>query len=184
MAGGGWTVGDYLDRPLRDLLDDVAGSDSVPAAGSMVAAIGALAAGLAAKVARRSRQLDERHELAAHADSLRARFEELITADAENYAATLNAATVAERDAALLAATAGPVTVAETAAVVAEIAARLTADGNQNLRYDAAASAWIAASIAEVAATLAGANVGETVLFERAQAAADKARAAADRARA
>ena len=145
--------------------------------------MGALAAGLAAKVARRSRQLADGQELAARADLLRTRFEVLITADAENYAATLTAP-VADRAAALLAATAGPVTVAETAAHVAEIAARLAADGNQNLRYDAEASAWLAAAVAEVAARLALANVGQTQPVERAQAAAEKARTAADRARA
>ncbi|MGH3425722.1 MAG: cyclodeaminase/cyclohydrolase family protein, partial [Nocardioidaceae bacterium] len=54
MGGEGWATGDYLDRPLRDLLGDVSGADPVPAAGSLAAATGALAAGLVAKVARRS----------------------------------------------------------------------------------------------------------------------------------
>src|SRR5690625_7330542 len=40
----GWEGGDYLDRPLRDLLSDIAGAEPVPAAGSTVAGTTALAA--------------------------------------------------------------------------------------------------------------------------------------------
>jgi hypothetical protein len=48
MAAG-WKSGDYRDRPLHELLGDVAGGAAVPAAGSTIAAVGALAAGLAAR---------------------------------------------------------------------------------------------------------------------------------------
>src|SRR5665647_125074 len=93
MGGSGWAAGDYLDRPLRELLEDVADADPVPAAGSVVAVLGALAAGLAAKVARRSTsQVPDTESIAERADWLRGRLEPLITADAASYTEALAAA--------------------------------------------------------------------------------------------
>lgn len=183
---GGWAVGDYLDRPLRELIDDVAGTDPVPAAGSLVAVLGALAAGLTAKVARRSAaQRPDSDAIAERADRLREQLEPLITGDAAAYAQTLETVSDgADRMEAMRAASAGPVQVAEAAADIAEIASDLAADCNPNLRVDAAAAAWLAASIAEVAADLTAANVGESAPFQRAHAAVARARAAADGTRA
>jgi formiminotetrahydrofolate cyclodeaminase len=184
--GSGWAAGDYLDRPLRELLEDVAGTDPVPAAGSLVAVLGALAAGLAAKVARRSTaQRPDAEEIAERADRLRQQLEPIITGDAASYAEALRAGgNQADRRAAMLEASSGPVVVAETAADIAEIASALEADCNPNLRVDAAAVAWIAASVAEVSADLAAANVGDSEPLRRARAAAARARAAADSAKA
>jgi formiminotetrahydrofolate cyclodeaminase len=180
MGGSGWAAGDYLDRPLRELLEDVAGADPVPAAGSLVAVLGALAAGLAAKVARRSSaQRPDAQRIAERADRLRRQLEPIITGDAAGYAAAL-ATDGEDRDAAMLAASSGPVVVAETAAEIAEIAAALVANCNPNLRVDAAAVAWFAASVAEVGADVTAANVGESEALRAARTAATRARAAAD----
>lgn len=185
MEGSGWTAGDYLDRPLRELLEDVAGDDPVPAAGSVVAVLGALAAGLAAKVARRSTsQRPDAEAVAERADALRERLEPIITADAASYAAALTSnGNRAERAAAMLKASSGPVEVAEAAAEIAEIATALAANCNPNLRVDAATAAWLAASVAEASADLTAANVGESAALQQARIAATRARAAADSAR-
>lgn len=178
MAAG-WQGGDYRDRPLRDLLDDVAGGDPLPAAGSLIAVVGALAAGLAATVARRSvAQISGAPAIAERLDQLRLLLEPLITADAADYAAALAESERSARDAGLLRAAEGPVVVAEALAEVAVIATALAANGNQNLRYDAAAAAQLAATAAEVGAQLTEANVGEADPYPRARAAAAKARAA------
>lgn len=182
MSGSGWAAGDYLDRPLRELLEDVAGTDPVPAAGSLVAVLGALAAGLAAKVARRStaQRADAEH-IAERADRLRRQLEPIITADAAGYAAALaTEGAEADRDAAMLEASSGPVVVAEAAAEIAEIASALAANCNPNLRVDAVAVAWFAASVAEVGAALTAANVGESEALRAARTAATRARTAAD----
>lgn len=175
------SVEDYLERPLRSLFDSVAGVDSVPAAGSVIATLGVLAAGLAAKVAHRSAsQLSNSEEIAGRADELRRKLEPLITADAVGYAAAL-AKRGHERDAALRSLTSELVLMVETAAEIAELASSLVSDGNQNLRYDADAAARIAVTVAEVGTELIGANVGESELSLRARSAVSRARAAAGR---
>lgn len=128
--------GDYLDLPLRALLDDVAGKDSVPAAGSVIAVLGSLAAGLAAKVAHRSTsRLPDAEEIAQRADALRSKFEPIITADAIGYAAAL-AMRGDDRAAAMHSLSAELALMAETAAETAELASALVDDGNPNLRFD------------------------------------------------
>lgn len=178
----GWAAGDYLDRPFRDLLDDVASNDPVPAAGSMLAAVGALTAGLVAKVARRSTaQRSDAEAVAERLDRLRRRLEPIITADAASYAETLSAPNdSAERDAAMESASSGPVLTAEITAEIAVIAAELVAGSNPNLRSDLAGAAWLAASIAEVATELTAANVGKSAPFQQARSAALRAREAAE----
>ncbi|MEO7350165.1 MAG: cyclodeaminase/cyclohydrolase family protein [Terrimesophilobacter sp.] len=170
---------DYLDRPLRALFDDVAGTDSVPAAGSVIATLGALSAGLAAKVAHRSHsRLPDAEEIAGRLDALRLTFEPLITADALGYAAAL-AVRGDDRAAAMHALSFDLVLIAEAAATVAELASTLALTGNPNLRYDAEASVRIAVTVTQIAAELIGANVVETELSRRANSAAGGALAAA-----
>lgn len=170
---------DYLNLPLRALFDDVASKDSVPAAGSVIAVLGALAAGLAAKVAHRSAsRLPDAVTTAQHADALRDRFEPIITADAVGYAAAL-ATRGEEREAAMHSLSAELAHMAETAAEVAELASELVVHGNPNLRFDSESSVRIAVTVAEISAQLIGANVGESELSRRAHAAADRARSAA-----
>ena len=169
---------DYLDRPLRELFDNVAGTDSVPAAGSVIAALGALAAGLAAKVAHRSAaQLSDSEEIARQADELRKRLEPLITADAVGYAAAL--ATRGDRVAAMQSLSSELVLMIETAAKITELASPLAVNGNPNLRYDAAAAVRIAVTVAEIGADLVEANLGDSDLSRRAHAAVAMAHAAA-----
>ncbi len=179
MGATGWAAGDYLNRPLHELLEDVAGRDSVPAAGSAVAVLGALAAGLTAKVARRSSSgLPNAVDVAQRADELREGLEPLVTADAAGYAEAM--AAPGGRAAAMAAASAGTAFMAEAAAEIAQIAVVLAMDGNPNLRWDAMAAARIAATAAEVAAELTAANVGEGDPFPRARSAALLARTAAE----
>ncbi|MEO6942650.1 MAG: cyclodeaminase/cyclohydrolase family protein [Terrimesophilobacter sp.] len=170
--------GDYLNLPLRALIDDVAGKGSVPAAGSVIAILGSLAAGLAAKVAHRSTtQLPDAEKIAERADELRMNFEPLITADAIGYAAAL-AARGDDRAAVMHSLSSEIALMAEAAAEVAELASVLLLDGNPNLRFDSAAAVRISVAVAEIGAELIGANVGESELSGRARAAASRARAA------
>ncbi len=172
-------VDEYLDQPLRALFDSVAGPDSVPAAGSVIATLGALAAGLAAKVAHRSTaQLPQAVGIAERADELRRKLEPLITADAVRYADAL-AKRGDEQAAALESLSIDLVIQVETAAEIAELAATLIADGNQNLRYDADAAARIAVTVAEIGVKLIRANVGDSELSRRALLSVDRARVAA-----
>lgn len=152
----GWEAGDYLDRPLRELLADTAGDDPVPAAGSTIAATATLAAALTAKVARRSRR-DDADELAARADTLRERLEHGITLDAAAYADLL-ATAPAERD--RHSASHWPALVADVTSQIATLADGLAAAGNPNLRYDAEAAARLARAAGDVAELLVRANDG------------------------
>lgn len=169
---------DYLGLPLRALLDDVGSKESVPAAGSVIAVLGALSAGLAAKVAHRSvSRLPDALEIAARADALRQRFEPIITADARGYAAALKLRGK-ERERALHSLSLELAQMAETAAEVAELAAKLVVVGNPNLRFDSDSAVRIAVTVAEISAELIGANVGESELSRRAHEAAERARVA------
>lgn len=170
--------GDYLGRNLRALFDDVASGESVPAAGSVIAVLGALAAGLAAKVAHRSAtRLPEAQKLADRADALRATFEPIITADALGYAAALSVRG-ADRAAAMMPLSTELLTMVETATEVAELAATLAATGNPNLSFDADAAARIAVTVAEIGAQLITANLGDSELTSRALSATERARTA------
>ena len=154
----GWEAGDYLERPLRDLFDDVAGDSPVPAAGSTITATAALAAALTAKVARRSRRNDA-DALAARADRLRERLEPGVTGDAAAYADVLTTPRH-ERDPD--GAAHWPRTVRDAAYEIAELASELADNGNPNLRYDADAAVRLAGIAAEVAERLLRANVSLT----------------------
>ena len=170
---------DYLDRPLRSFFDSVAGTESVPAAGSVIATLGALAAGLAAKVAHRSTsRLPDAEEIAQRADELRMTFEPIITADAVGYMAAL-ALRGDERDAAMHSLSFELVMMAEAAVEVAELASALVIHGNPNLRFDSEAAVRIAVTTAEISGALIGANVGDSELSSRAHLAAGRARTAA-----
>jgi formiminotetrahydrofolate cyclodeaminase len=123
---------------------------------------------LAAALVEMAARYADDDDAGASAANLRARAEPLADLDAEAYAAYLSArrnrrtgdgddATV---EAAAVAATAVPVELAELAAAVAILGARLVADGNPRLRGDATAGVQLAAAAATTAAALARENVG------------------------
>lgn len=156
----GWEDGDYLERPLHELLDDVGGADPAPAAGSVTAATVSLAAALTAKVAHRSTaQLPDAGALAERATALRDRVSALITADAASYAEVLAAQRRGSgKTEAMAEAVRIPTEIAEAAADIAELAAVLAEKGNPNLRYDALAAVDLADQGAAVATSLVRAN--------------------------
>ncbi|GAB3569976.1 cyclodeaminase/cyclohydrolase family protein [Spelaeicoccus albus] len=149
---------DYRERPLADLLADIAGSGPVPAAGSTIAATAAMAAGLVAKTAARSAaRFDESERVRADAAAVAEELASLITEDARLYAAAL-AVPKSERAAAFGKTTVVPLAVATAGETTARLAWLLVRQGNPNLRFDAAAAAALAAAAAQVAVTLLEAN--------------------------
>jgi len=63
----------FLDRSLREFLDDVAARGRTPGGGSAAALVTALAAALLAKIARTSTAWPDSRGVAAQAESLRDR---------------------------------------------------------------------------------------------------------------
>ena len=154
---------------MRDFLAQVAARTPTPGGGGAAAVTTALAAGLAAMAARFSAaQLPAAAGLAGRADQLRDRATALADQDAAAYRAVLSAHRLPpagdgserrERIAtALHQATATPVEIAEVAAQVAGLAADVAAQGNPNLRGDAAVAAYLAAAAAHGAAALVRIN--------------------------
>ncbi len=154
MTSAGWEHGDYLDRPLRDLFDDIA-RDSVPAAGSAAATTAALASALVVKVAGRS---GSRHgdadRLATLAEKYTSRLLPHITGDAAGYAAAMS---MGSPDG-IAHASAAPRDIAETGTAVAELASELAVNANPNLAADAVAAERLATAAADIAASLVAAN--------------------------
>jgi formiminotetrahydrofolate cyclodeaminase len=118
-----------------------------------------MAAGLTAMAARFARS-DELSALAGPADELRARLLELADADAAVYSEVLAAGRdTSARAEAWRAATEVPLEMARRGAEVAGLAARLAAEGNQNLVGDARAAVLLAEAGVRAAAELVGINV-------------------------
>jgi formiminotetrahydrofolate cyclodeaminase len=160
----------YLDLPVGRFLDALAAARPDPGGGSAAALAIALAAGLCAMTARLSKaRLPEAAALAAEADWLRESAAPLAQADADGYAAVMDARRLdpaapgraAALAAALSAASAVPVRIVETGVKVAGLAARLAEDGNPNLRGDAATAALLAAAGARAAARLVEINLAD-----------------------
>ena len=158
-----------LDQPVRQFLDQVAARSPAPGGGGAAALTGALAAGLAAMAARFSAaQLPDAADLAARADQLRQRAAELADEDAHAYRRVLDAFALpgdgtGQRDReireALQIAAAKPREMAQIAAQVAEMAARVARAGNPNLRGDSVTAALLAEASARSAACLVDINV-------------------------
>jgi formiminotetrahydrofolate cyclodeaminase len=162
---------DYLDRRLRDLLDDMAEQTPAPAGGSAAAIAVALAAALVAMTARFSREhWEEAGGVIAQAEALRSRVAPLAQKDAEAYGRALAAFRLpksldpAARDEALgralAEAAAVPLEIASVAADVAVLAAAAAERGNPNVRGDAATAAALAEAGARAAANLVAINLG------------------------
>ena len=159
----------YLGLPVSQFLDQLAGPEPAPSGGGAAALAVSMGAGLCAMAARLSSgQLPEAEDLAAAAQRTAARAAALIQADADSYRGVIDAQRQQQGDtgarrrkiAAALAAAAGvPMEIAELAAGVARLAARLAADGNPNLRGDAITGALLAEAGARAAAVLVGINL-------------------------
>ncbi len=161
----------YLEQPLADFLDSVASGEPAPGGGSVAAVAVALAAGLCSMAAHLSADhLADAAELAERAERLRRRVAPLAQEDATAYGHVLAAYRTPDDEdpdvrwgriqRALSEATDVPLTIAETGAMVAEIAARLTREGNPNLRGDAVAAALLAEAGTRAAAVLVEINMG------------------------
>jgi methenyltetrahydrofolate cyclohydrolase len=179
---------------VRDFLELLAARVPAPGGGGAAALTGALAAGLVAMSARFSdARLPDAADIARRADQLRERAAGLADQDATAYRAVLEAyrlprdgnGTERQRriEAALHAATAVPLEIAEIAAQVAGLAGRVAAGGNPNLRGDTVAAAHLAEASARSAAALVDINVAlghlPGDLSQRAAGAAAAAQAAA-----
>jgi methenyltetrahydrofolate cyclohydrolase len=164
----------YLDMPLGDFLAEVGAGHAPPAAGCAIAACVALSASLCAMTARLSRRqliAPLASELTAEAERLGARAAALVQADAEAVRQMLSpgeptasageAAVCADSTATPPTAAGGPAGAAlvplellEVAVQVAQLADRLAAGGNANLRGDAVCARLIAVGAAQSAAAL------------------------------
>jgi formiminotetrahydrofolate cyclodeaminase len=184
---------ELLDLRLREFLDEVAGDGRTPGGGSVAALVTAMAAGLLAKVARRSGDAwPEAAGIAAQAETLQARAAPLAQGDAEQYEAALQArgqtgeGTGARQDFALGQAYARaaepPLQIARTASDVAQLALTVAQNGDAALWADAVAAAVLAAAAARAAAELVAVNLtasaGDQRVLEAAKVAEEAARAA------
>jgi glutamate formiminotransferase/formiminotetrahydrofolate cyclodeaminase len=161
-AGGGVTVGDFLDR--------VSENTPTPGGGSVAALAGALAAALVQMVAgltigkkKYAAAEDEMKGIRAQARAMQERLSALVRRDSEAFEAVLAAtrlpkATPEEaksRDEAILKATWGaarvPLETAQLAAEVGVLAVRAVEIGNPNAATDAGSAAWMARAAGESA---------------------------------
>ncbi|TMK79727.1 MAG: cyclodeaminase/cyclohydrolase family protein [Actinobacteria bacterium] len=166
-------AGDFLDAPLGDFLDTIAGEGPAPGGGSVAAIVVAMAAGLVGMVARASKEhWPEAGGVVGQAESFRARVAPLAQADAEVYAQALTALRGRDelearyRDqklsAALEQAAEIPLKIAEAGSDLAGLAALLVENGNPEVRADAAAACVLAEGGTRAAAKLVEINLGAT----------------------
>jgi methenyltetrahydrofolate cyclohydrolase len=154
----------FADRPLRDVLGELAAREPVPGGGAAAAWACALAAGLV-EMAAAYGDLDA---VGGEARELRGRALELAERDGEGYARVLEAMRLDRSDPsrperladALSAAAEAPLEIALASARVAELAAVALRDGTSNLSGDAAAARAIAAGASEAASGLVEIDVG------------------------
>ena len=171
---------------LRHTLESLAAPGSAPAGGSAAALCGAIAAAVAVKVARISKQ----DGLAAQAAALGARLADLAPSDAVAFAAARAALSSASeggdarRDFALGRAldrsSAIPLEIAEACADVAAIAGELVRVGQGDAQPDAAAAATLAAAGAHAAVRLVETNLAVGADDARAKRARAAARTASE----
>jgi formiminotetrahydrofolate cyclodeaminase len=157
-------------EPFDVLLDRLGERTPAPGGGAGAAWTCALAAALAEMVARYSEDPDA----AARSRELRGRALALAVRDGEAYAAYM-AASADDKPAMLLAAADAVLAIAETAAEVAEIAARFTTSGRRSTVGDAHTGATLAAAAAAAAARLTEMDAPGDERAERARAAAERA---------
>ncbi len=162
-------IPDYTELPLGRFLDMVASREPAPGGGASAAVAVGLAAALTSMAARFSTDhLTDAETIADKAEELRSRVMPLARADAAAYGRVLDAYRTPRHDEegrrrkireALSEAADVPLSIAEIGAVVAGNAARLTEEGNPNLRGDAVTAAALAEAGVRAAATLVEINV-------------------------
>jgi len=169
----------FLDAGLKEFLDAVPARTPAPGGGAVAAIAASLAAGLTAMAARFAPdEWERRAEVVGRAEELRARVEPLADADAEAYGAFMaeRSQENVERIVAI------PFEIAEVAAEVAELAALVAAEGNPNVRGDAAAGGDLAAAAASIGARLVALNAAGDARAGEAAALAERAASAAQQA--
>jgi formiminotetrahydrofolate cyclodeaminase len=183
----------FARRPAGEALDAIAARDEAAAAGvgcalacATAAALVELTGPLAAKRVESTAARDDAARLRAlgtRAAELRAAALRAADDDARAYAAVTEAASKAERAAALERASEPPLVIAESAAEVAAAAAEVAAAGRWPFTPDAIAACELAAAAARGAAGLVAANLSapQDPRAERARDAAERAAAARDR---
>src|SRR5438067_5240832 len=163
MMGGKMAVGG-LRAGVEPFVEQLAASTASPGGGSAAAASGAMAAGLATMVASMSRgkkayvQYEpELSDAIARLSQLREELKAAIDADANSYNAVMNAYKAAKSsaegdgliDAALKQATSVPLSVAERAKEVAEMADKLKPITNPNMKSDLTTASALARAAIE-----------------------------------
>ena len=167
----------YLDKQLREYLDDLASARPTPGGGSTAALSGAMGAALVCMVARLT--LSNAEYTAVHAEvegivqraeALRARFQALMSEDMEAYgklsacyklpkgtseekAARTRAIQAALVDAALV-----PLAIAECAVELIRLCERIAEIGNKNVLSDIATASTLASSAASAASWMVRVN--------------------------
>jgi formiminotetrahydrofolate cyclodeaminase len=168
----------YLDKPLRNYLDDLASAQPTPGGGSAAALSGAMGAALACMVSRltlgKADYADVQEEISTllqQAEQLRERFQQLMQQDIAAYG-TLSASfklprTTAEEKAArtkavqesLKEAALVPLAMAESAAELVNYCLRIAQIGNARVLSDIATASALAVSAGNGAAWMVRVNV-------------------------
>jgi len=166
-----------LGRRLGDFLDDLEETMPIPAAGPAAAIAGAMAASLVGMAAHSATNWPGAGGAAAQARALRARLVPLALADAQAYADALDALRESaaghgrhdELGEKLDRAAQLPLSIAEAATDVAELAALAAEQGDGPSRTDAVAAAALAEGAVVAAARLVELNLRTTPGDERSQ---------------
>ena len=163
-----------FERRLGEFLDDLESESPIPASGPAAAVVAAMAASLVAMAARSTTDWAGAAGTAAQASKLRARLTPLALADAVAYAEALEAlrdAAAGEEQADLGAkldrAAELPLSIAEAAADVGELAALAAEHAGGPSRTDAVAAAALAEGAVLAAVRLVELNLGTTAGDER-----------------
>jgi formiminotetrahydrofolate cyclodeaminase len=174
-----------LAASAHELAEQISSLEAVPGSGWVAGVAAAFAAGLVAKSAGRSEGWSGAEGARAQALDLRDRLLALAGQDARAYESALTA--LERRDSGLARALGKaaevPLTIAGTAADVAELAASTSELADGAARADAAAAASLAAGAAQAAAKLVAANLGALREDERVAQADLAAESAAEAAR-
>jgi formiminotetrahydrofolate cyclodeaminase len=170
----------YLEKQLREYLDDLASAKPTPGGGSAAALSGAMGAALVCMVARLTLGKAEYtaveteiEEIVQKAEVLRARFQALMSEDIEAYGRLsacfkLPKATSEEKaartraiQASLVDAALVPLEMAERAVELVQYCQRIAEIGNKNVLSDVATASTLASSAASGASWMVRVNVEE-----------------------